>query len=53
MIGYYFEIVHLDDMFKQNTLLVDDLKVVMNKINDHNNTTVDIFSNMKKQVNLC
>lgn len=37
-------------MLHQNTSLIDDLKVVMNKLNDHNNKTVDIFSNMKKQV---
>lgn len=48
----YFSIVPIDNMLKQNTSLVDDLTVILNKISDHNNTTVDIFSNMKKQVNL-
>lgn len=37
-------------MLLQNTALINDFKGVMNKLNDHNNKTVDIFSNMKKQV---
>lgn len=38
-------------MLDHNTSLINELKVIMNTMNDHNNTTVDIFSNMKKQVN--
>lgn len=40
----------LDGMINKNNTLVNDLKVVMNKMNDHNNTTVDIFSSFKTQV---
>lgn len=39
-------------MLEQNTSLVNDLTVVMNNMNDHNNTTVNIVLNMKKEVNL-
>lgn len=37
-------------MLDHNTSLINELKVIMNTMNDHNNTTVNIFSNMKKQV---
>lgn len=37
-------------MLNQNTLLVNDINVVLNKLNDHNNITVNTFANMKKQV---
>lgn len=42
----------LDDMFDRNSTLINDLNCIMNKINEHNNTTLNIFSNMKEQVNL-
>lgn len=40
----------LDDIFDKNTTLINDINVIMNKMNDHNNTTVNIFSNMKEKV---
>lgn len=40
----------LDDMLDQNSMLANDLNIVLNKLNDHNNTTVNIFLNMKEKV---
>lgn len=37
-------------MRDHHTVLLNDLKIVLNKINDQNNTTIDIFSNMKEKV---
>lgn len=37
-------------MFDKNTTLINDISGIMNKMNDHNNTTVNIFSNMKEKV---
>lgn len=37
-------------MLNQNTSIKNNLQVVMNKMNGDNDTTVNIFSNMKKQV---
>ncbi|XP_022161919.1 kinesin-like protein KIF11 [Myzus persicae] len=39
-----------DDMLSQNTSIKNNLQVVMNQINNNNDATVNIFSNMKKQV---
>ncbi|VVC37337.1 Kinesin motor domain, conserved site,P-loop containing nucleoside triphosphate hydrolase,Kinesin motor [Cinara cedri] len=37
-------------MLNQNTSLVNDLKVVMKTVNEHNSSTVDVFSIMKEQI---
>lgn len=39
-------------MLDQQTSVINDLKIVMNKMNDHNKTTIHIFSNMKEQVSV-
>jgi len=37
-------------MLNQNTSIKNNLQVVMNKMNNNNGATVNIFTNMKKQV---
>lgn len=37
-------------MLNQNSSIANDLHIVLKKLNDHSNTTVNIFSNMKEQV---
>ncbi|XP_026810983.1 kinesin-like protein KIF11-B [Rhopalosiphum maidis] len=39
-----------DDMLDQNTSIKNNLQVVMNKINDDNDATMNIFTVMKKKV---
>lgn len=45
-----YKLFILDDMFDKNTILINDINGIMNKMNDHNITTVNIFSNMKEKV---
>lgn len=46
----FLNYLFLDDMLNQNTSIKNNLQVVMNKMNDDNDATMNIFTIMKKKV---
>lgn len=46
----FLNYLFLDDMLNQNTSIKNNLQVVMNKMNDDNDATINIFTIMKKKV---